>query len=320
MLELFFTGISLLFTLPGLISLAAILSTSLAFVAGFCLALVYASYSYTDGSENTRERHSPWVQSIMACIFVPFSRHYLSYSIHYRSTSNSPEDNKVLKKSVKNYLSTETDDVAIFAASPHGLIASATAFLVITPYKQYWNQAVLCVHKHLFKIPFLRELFLALGLVNVTSENMRHQLKDARRSICLVPGGSREMVLNKENPIQSKHKGFLILAFKENIPVIPILHFGQEDVFPSYSTPWLDKVRLVFLDWFGYPFPCWFFGPFPRKLTSVVLNPIDPTLYETDDAFIEKYYTTVKEMHSVISLELSPTTKKNDEIDQLTSI
>lgn len=307
MLELFFTGISLLFTLPGLISLAAILSTSVAFVGGFCIALVYASYFYTDGSENTRERYSPWFQSIVSFILVPFSRHYLSYSIQYRSESNTEIDNNAVKRKVKNFLDPTTDEVAIIACSPHGLIASATAFLIIAPYKKYWNQAVLCVHKHLFKIPFLREFFLALGLSNIGRENMRYHLKgdESRlpRTICLVPGGSREMLIDKDHPIQTKHKGFLREAYELSVPVIPVLHFGQEDVFPSYSCSWLDKVRLVFLDWFGYPFPCLTLGPFSRKLTSVVLNPIDPTLYETEHAFIEKYYTTVIEMHSVITEE-----------------
>ncbi len=304
MFELLFTGLGLLFTLPGLISLAAILSTSLAFVSGFCLALVYASYSYNDGSENTRSRHSPWIQAMVAFLLIPFSRHYLSYSIHYRSSSNNKEDNKALKSLVKDvYLNVNDERVAIFSASPHGLIASATAFNIITPYKPYWNQAVLCVHKHLFKIPFMRDFFLALGLINITRDNMHNQLVNQHRSICIVPGGCREMVYDKKNPIQDNHKGFLKLAFKEKIPVIPILHFGQDDVFRTISWSWLDKIRHIFLDLSGYPFPCIAYGPFSRKLTSVVLDPIDPALYETDDVFIEKYYTTVKEMHSVIIQE-----------------
>lgn len=306
MLELFVTGIGLLFTLPGLISLAAILSTSLAFVTGFLLALVYSSYSYTDGSENTRERYSPRLQSLVSCILIPFSRHYLSYSIQYRSESNTKEANRELKKKVKNYLDVNTNEVAIIAASPHGLIASATAFLIVAPYKKYWNQAVLCVHKHLFKIPFLRDFFLALGLMNVTRDNMRYLLRSDRPvSICIVPGGCREMVIDKDNPIQTKHKGFLDEAFNLQIPVIPVLHFGQEDVFPSYSCPWLDKLRLICLDWFGYPFPCFFIGPFSRKLTSVVLEPIYPRDHESLQDFIDTYYKTVKEKHDIIKTEMS---------------
>jgi hypothetical protein len=184
--------------------------------------------------------------------------------------------------------------VAMFAAHPHGLVPSGTILNAILPEKDEWKNGVTtCIHQHIFNIPIVRELALWLGLINITADNMRRQLKEKAKSIYFLPGGSAEMIIDVNNPIQRVHEGFLRISFQENVPVISVLHFGQEDVFPSYSCQCLNALRYIILKMTGYPYPCIFFGPYSAQLTTVILKPLSPQDFESENAFIEFYYDRV---------------------------
>ncbi len=93
--------------------------------------------------------------------------------------------------------------------------------------------------------------------------------------------------------LQTRHRGFLALAYELRVPVVPVLHHGQHRVFRQYSVPRLDALRTWALDRFGYPFPSLFVGPLPAKLSTHVYEPLDPQRFESADAFAEHYYTVV---------------------------
>jgi hypothetical protein len=282
-----------------------VILTSLVIGTTFIMTLIYASYSYCDGSENNRSRYSPGFQKLFTKILSPFTQCYIQYDVVYQSKSNTSKDNKLLKKRVKHYLKNEDGDVAIFAASPHGFIALATFLLACVPQKEYWKEVRLHVHYLLFKVPLVREIVLALGANNVTRENIHNQLKNERHSVCIVTDGCRGMISDKENPIQRHHKGFLKESFNEKIPIFPIIHIGQDEIFKNYSCPLLDQIRLITLSWTSYPFPTIFFGPFPGKLRSIVLDMINPSDFQSEEEFINFYYDNVtKHYQSATEFEL----------------
>jgi hypothetical protein len=277
---------------------------------GFVLGLLY-SPSYYDGSENVanRRRWNAAVERLTSLTYL-FQKHYFDYTIEYRARrplddigiNDSDDDNdsagkrraRALKEQVERVLQGKEDRAAIFAASPHGLLAISTVFHTVLPLDPVWRNAVTCVHRHMFFFPLVRELALWLGVMNVTRANMVQHLQ-RHQCLYLAPGGCREMIIDKEHPIQTKHSGFLRVAFAEQVPVYPVIHMGQEEVFRSVTWPWLDRVRSMCLDVTGYPFPTFFTPPLPRKLTSHVFEPLDPRDFDkNEEAFVAAYWTLVQ--------------------------
>lgn len=260
--------------------------TSLAGIAamtGFILGLIYAS-SYYDSTEKTGTRQWPSVKRAIAQLIEPIKKHYFGFQIVYQTTE--------LEKKLR-----EQKESIIYAGSPHGLFAISSLFLVGLPSKEdkLWQSITPCIHRHVFSVPFLRDLALWLGAIDVTKENLMEKLKTG--SIYLAPGGCREMIIDRtaESEIQSKHRGFLRLAYNEKKLVVPIIHRGQERVFRVYQSDAclfkaLDKARHIILDISGYPFPSFFFGPFPASLTSYIYEPHNPDKYDTEEAFVNAYY------------------------------
>jgi hypothetical protein len=99
--------------------------------------------------------------------------------------------------------------------------------------------------------------------------------------------------------IQDKHCGFLSIAWRRKVPVIAVLHRGQDRVYRTIAFKPIDAIRTWFLERTGYPFPTFFLGPLPEKLTTHVLPPFSPNNYASEKAFIDDYYTTVKEKYAL---------------------
>lgn len=287
---------------------------------GFVLGLLY-SPSYYDGSENVaNKRRWPGAIERLTSLTYLFQKHYFDYTVEYRGrrplngdegpvgTATTAADK--LKERVERVLQGKDDRVAIFAASPHGLLAISTMFHTVLPLDPVWRNAVTCVHRHMFFFPLVRELSLWLGVMNVTRANMVQHLQ-RHQCLYLAPGGCREMIIDKDHPIQTKHAGFLRVAFREQVPVFPVIHMGQEEVFKSITWPWLDRVRSMCLDVTGYPFPTFFTPPLPRKLTSYVFEPLDPSHFVDDEeAFIAAYWRRVQQHYEQLHEEDARSKKK----------
>lgn len=256
----------------------------IAFMIGFFLGLVYAQ-SYYDGTEKNGRRAWPQLKKMVARLSYPIQKHYFGFNVVYKGSEG-------LCDLVKHYHST---DSAIFAGSPHGLVAISSLFLVGLPTEEdhdtNWHRVTPCIHRHVFTIPFLRDVALWLGAIDVSRNNIVEKLKT--NSVYLAPGGCREMIMKKNDvsQIQNHHKGFLRIAYSEKKLVFPIIHKGQEHVFREYPLfSFFDRMRVIVLDMTGYPFPSFFVGPFPGQLTTYVFDPHDPSQYTDEQTFINDYY------------------------------
>lgn len=269
----------------------------LALFIGLLSGLWY-SKSYYDKSETSGSRRWPSLQRWLSVrIFHYIKRYYVNYRVIYQGSDD-------LKDKVARYQG--GGETAIFACSPHGLFAIGSFLLVGVPdYHSKeglrWKRVRACTHRHVFAVPGIRELALWLGAINADRSNIETML--VKESIMLAPGGTREMIINDEHPIQSVHKGFLKIAFTKRKLVFPIIHIGQEAIFPSYSCALLDRLRRVVLDLTGYPFPTFFIGPLPRQLTTYVFDAHDPDEYESEEAFISAYYEKVIRYHREVSIK-----------------
>lgn len=258
---------------------------------GIVLGLQYSKYYY-NGSETDASGKWLEAQTFLTRLTYAAQRHYFDYTIEYRGAGD-------LKERVAASLNAKptANKPAIFAASPHGILAISSLFHVGVPLDAKWQSVVPCVHRHVFLFPFVRELACWLGAIDVARKNMETMLRKGH-SLYLAPGGCREMILDAEQPIQTRHKGFLRMAWQEKCPVFPVIHTGQDEVFHSYTSQRLDKLRACMLDLTGYPFPTFFSLPRPRKLTSYIFEPHDPQYYESEEAFIETYYTALNKQYA----------------------
>jgi diacylglycerol O-acyltransferase 2, plant len=289
------TGMELvLLVLLGLV--AAVSALGCALFVGFGAGMAY-SRAYWDGAENDGRRAWPRFRAAVATALHLSARLYFDYEVGYATEATRFEAEKALLADGH----TEGAAAALFAGHPHGLFAIASLYL-LTPRSPHvgWRSLVPCIHAHVFAVPLLRDLALWFGARDVTEANLR-ALLGAGRSAYLVPGGCREMIIGPDT-IQRKHMGFLRIAYETQRRVFPLLHRGQDAVFRTYSCAALDRLRHAMLDLTGYPLPSFFLGPFPAKLSTLVLEPLDPCHFTTVEEFIDAYYDRLDKAHHTTTL------------------
>jgi len=152
----------------------------------------------------------------------------------------------------------------------------------------------------LFAIPVVREMALWTGCVDARKSVAERLLKKGD-SILVLPGGEAEQIrtaYGKERVYLKKRKGFLKLALRHGVPVVPVYVFGSSDYYHTsslgYKTRlWLSKNLGICIPlargYWGSPF-C----PLPVPTTIVfgapiklsVADPNAPTTEELDAAHL----------------------------------
>ena len=150
----------------------------------------------------------------------------------------------------------------------------------------------------LFRIPVVRELALWTGCVDA-SRSVAEKLLSRGRSLLVLPGGQAEQmrtIHGREILYLKKRKGFVKLAMKHGVPVVPVYAFGASDYYRT--SLFAHDFRLWILKALGIalPFAVGLYGslicPLPVPTTVVMGDPIVfavktegvPTPEEVDDA------------------------------------
>jgi len=184
----------------------------------------------------------------------------------------------------------------IFGYHPHGIIgmgaianfgSDATHFSKLFP----GVEPHLCTLASNFKIPFYRDVLMALGICSVSRRSCQNILrKGPGQSLTIVVGGATESLsaVPGTNDLTLKRRmGFIKLAVTEGADLVPVFSFGENDIFAQLTS---DKESFLhkFQKWWqaktGFTLPL-FHGrgmlnysiglmPFRRGITSVVGRPI----------------------------------------------
>lgn len=128
----------------------------------------------------------------------------------------------------KNYL---------FAAHPHGILPLGLWCNFSTEANNVGKvlpglNIFLCTLPSNFKIPFLRELLMALGCIPVSEESIRYCLtyQKSGNVVIDVVGGSAESLDQKPGTTKltlKRRTGFLRLAIETQSDLVPVFTFGK---------------------------------------------------------------------------------------------
>jgi 2-acylglycerol O-acyltransferase 2 len=132
----------------------------------------------------------------------------------------------------------------------------------------------------LFMIPIVREMAIWTGCINAKRSVAEKALKKGC-SIFVLPGGEAEQIRSmyqKERVYLKNRKGFVKLAMRNNVPVVPSYVFGASDYY--YTSNAFFKIRQWLQKSFGIciPLAVGMFGsafcPLPVKTTIVYGEPL----------------------------------------------
>jgi 2-acylglycerol O-acyltransferase 2 len=184
------------------------------------------------------------------------------------------------------------------------------------------------------QMPILRDFNHWTGQMDITRTGIIKALQ-ARGSVMVVPGGQAEMLPlcgplgsgEREMVLMTAHRGFIRIALKYGIDLVPVYNFGETKVLDNVPFP-LDMqrelVRVVranailtpygFLNLPGVPrsMPCTVVVGRPIKVSALQVD--EPTKHQVD-ALARLYYTAVTDLfegykqacgHNTFSLRLEP--------------
>jgi 1-acyl-sn-glycerol-3-phosphate acyltransferase len=150
---------------------------------------------------------------------------------------------------------------ALYIAHPHGLFSMAP-FLHwaarITDHSPH-QKICIAVHSIFFRVPLVCELMEAYGAIEATEEAIRAKLTEGF-TVVVLTGGVRE--------IQETHPGKMKLVLRSRtgvfriaqdlqVPIVPVLTFGENELFPPIQSAWVQRLQKYLRSWFGIalPFP-----------------------------------------------------------------
>lgn len=161
----------------------------------------------------------------------------------------------------------------IFGYHPHGIISHGAFAAFATEALGFRNlfpgitNTLLTLDSN-FRIPLYRDYALRMGLASVSRESCENILSQGGpngegmgRAITIVIGGARESLDAKPYKLKlvlKRRKGFVKLAIRTGADLVPVLAFGENDIYDQLDTqkhPWIHKVQMIVKKFLGFTVP-----------------------------------------------------------------
>ncbi|GAB7359256.1 hypothetical protein MBLNU230_g5913t1 [Neophaeotheca triangularis] len=212
----------------------------------------------------------------------------------------------------------------IFGYHPHGIIshgafaAFATESLGFSTLFPGITNTLLTLDTN-FRIPLYRDYALRMGLASVSRESCENLLsKGGRngegmgRAITIVVGGARESLDAepfKLRCVLKKRKGFVKLAIRQGADLVPVLAFGENDLYDQFDAtrnPWIHRGQMAVKKLIGFTVPLFHargifnydvgLMPYRRPLDIVVGKPIRVQQQKNpDSAYVDQLHEAYTE-------------------------
>lgn len=155
----------------------------------------------------------------------------------------------------------------IYAIHPHGLALPTLFTSILAHTSDRIETLKTCskgAHSFVLKVPFMREILLYNGAVTITKSILESELTRGQ-TVALIPGGLKEVQscrdgVTTERWYLQNRKGFLELAAKHNIPVVPLYFEKEQDLLTS-------RLDLSALSWLPFGL---------QTLADIVLGGLSP--------------------------------------------
>jgi len=159
-----------------------------------------------------------------------------------------------------------------------------------------------------FKTPFYREYLLSLGVADVSKESCDYILqKGPGNSILIVVGGAAEALDSRPGSYEltlANRKGFVRVALVNGAALVPVISFGETDLFDQVPNPrgsTLRDLQTKLQKVFGFSVPLirgrgifnYSFGLLPhrRPVATVVGKPIEcPKMENPSEASVDEFH------------------------------
>lgn len=185
----------------------------------------------------------------------------------------------------------------IFAATPHGVFSyGAVCRAIAEPYEMKVLKTA--VAPGVQYVPFVRNIVGIFGFVSASAASLKRHFKNEGIAGCVViyVGGMAELFQcsrDEERLYLSKRKGFIKLALREGVEVVPVYFFGNTSALSILKAPPLAylsrKLQVsVTLIWgrFGLPIPR------DDKIMCVVGRPLGiPHIENPTDTDVNKWHS-----------------------------
>jgi len=206
----------------------------------------------------------------------------------------------------------QKDEQAILAVVPHGIFPFALAFAALPERaSQVFGEFQPVVASATALFPFVRTFLGWLGAVDASRDAVDRALSEGAR-IGLAPGGIAEMFEgypkpmtnpNDEYAILEARRGFVRMAIKHGVPLVPVYTFGATKMLNRLQLPAIvEKVSnllrislCVFFGRFGLPIP------FRTKLLYVIGRTLYPPVASENS---EEFRQQVDTLHDAFCQEL----------------
>nr|CAD7434093.1 unnamed protein product [Timema monikensis] len=100
-------------------------------------------------------------------------------------------------------------------------------------------------------MPLVRDFLMALGFCSVSPESLNHLLDNPEggNAPCLVVGGATESLYSQPGSyhvVIKRRKGFVKLALQNGASLVPVVVFGETELYHQVQRSWLRKLQEVF--------------------------------------------------------------------------
>lgn len=159
----------------------------------------------------------------------------------------------------------------------------------------------------IFNVPFIREFFLSIGIVDGNRENAIKIIKKGGL-LMVMPGGAREGIKKPEDKYKLNWEGrtgFIKIAQETGAPIIPSFCYGIDDIYEwilNKTGRKTEEIGVPLLIGLGIL-------PLPAKLTQVVSKPIYVTKGEDPEEVKKRIISKMKGLYKkakALSEKISP--------------
>jgi 1-acyl-sn-glycerol-3-phosphate acyltransferase len=240
---------------------------------------IYYYWSY-DGSEKKDGRAWPWFSERFFMFQWMRKFHNLTFDVSPVLLQEKEEAAAKLHESPPPHPNRQY----IFAIHPHGCMSDFRVLMdsLLCQYLGDDLSVKTLGASTIFWFPPFREIALWTGCIDASRRIAERSLLK-RKSILVIPGGEREQLMTtygKERIYLKKRMGFVRLALKYGVPLVPVYVFGANDVYHTTSVCYNFRMQLVSylqlcipICWGPYGLPA---VPLQVPLTIVFGDPIHP--------------------------------------------